>query len=366
MVKPISLNTLSSQKLTGLFKDPVQGDPPKEVKGGFTPAELKASFKSDVVYSIPVNEEWFNLENRRLATRRAIDPEAVQSMGESIKTHGQEQPVKCRWDETNRLQIILGETRTHACKLIGKEVLVLITDADERTCKAWALSENLQRNDMKGYDQALKMYELQKENFSVDEISIIANKKKALIYQTFKIFDYPKITEALEAGKITISDARLLASTTSSKSLEEGLQVKAIEALSAGTLKVSDLDYFADKKGDIPLATAPAAPGQPGAPTDPASKSDDSSKPKTKSHTAKDDGAYFKKFNDGKIVFKATAVPGKTQMAELKKMKQAVAGFSAALEKVITVASTADKGKKKGRRADFQPSGKNECFQTFI
>ena len=280
MVKPISLNTLSSQKLTGLFKDPVQGDPPKEVKGGFTPAELKASFKSDVVYSIPVNEEWFNLENRRLATRRAIDPEAVQSMGESIKTHGQEQPVKCRWDETNRLQIILGETRTHACKLIGKEVLVLITDADERTCKAWALSENLQRNDMKGYDQALKMYELQKENFSVDEISIIANKKKALIYQTFKIFDYPKITEALEAGKITISDARLLASTTSSKSLEEGLQVKAIEALSAGTLKVSDLDYFADKKGDIPLATAPAAPGRPGAPTDPASKSDDSSKPK--------------------------------------------------------------------------------------
>lgn len=330
MVKPISLNNLSSQKLNGLFKDPSKDKAPEEVKGGFTPAELKANFKPDVVYSIPVTEEWFNLENRRLATRRTVDQEAVVSMGDSIRTHGQEQPVKCRWDETNRLQIIMGETRTHACKLIGKEVLVLITDADERICKAWALSENLQRNDMKGYDQAIKISELQTDGFTVEEIVVIANKTQALVYQILRIFKYPVIAKALEKEKITLTDARMLAVTTSSKSLEEGLQEKAVEALSAGTLRVKDLDYFADQKGNIP-ALVP----QKGAPGGKAKGKESASKGKASKEGDPAAGKqYLQKFSSGKISFTATVHPEKTDPKEIKKVIQEAKKFIDGLERM--------------------------------
>jgi ParB/RepB/Spo0J family partition protein len=295
-----------------------------------TLADLKAGFRKDAVYEIPVS--WFDLDDKTFATRSNIPQEEIDSMSEAIESQGQLEPTKARVDQTkDKLQIVMGWTRTYGCQKIGRTVLTMLTDADARTCKAWALAENMVRNEVSGWDQARKTIELLEEDFPIEEVGkILGDVSKGHVYAIKNIFKFPLIVEALKTGRIKISDAIHLANRTSSKDISDELQGKAILAFEAGTLKRSDLDYFLDRKGEMPAGPTSSAEN----PTGPKEKG--TAKPK-KGKTEKDEAAlYFQKFTDGKILFNAKAVPGKTDIKELKKIRAAVIQFTQALEKIIS------------------------------
>jgi ParB/RepB/Spo0J family partition protein len=337
MVKARSLSASTSAKLKEVFPDPPAGAAPLEVVKPMTMAELKAGFRKDAVYEIPVS--WFDLDDKLFMTRTVISDEIIDSMASSIQDKGQLEPIKARVDLTkDKLQIVMGWTRTFGCQKIGRTVQTMLTDADIRTCKAWALIENVQRNDLTGWDQARKTIELLEEDYTIEEVGqFLGDVSKGHIYNIKNIFKFPLIVEALKSSRVNLSDAIHLAKITSSKEISEDLQSKSILGFEAGTLKRADLDYFIDRKGEVPAAAVATSPA-----VVPGGKKEKKKKGSTKVERRKapreEAGTYFQKFSDGKILFNARAVPGKTDVKELKKIRAAVLQFTQALEKIISKA----------------------------
>src|SRR4051794_14450932 len=59
--------------------------------------------------------------------RAEFDPEALQRLAESMKTRGQLQPIRVRWDDaTDRYIIVVGERRYRAARLAGMETIACV------------------------------------------------------------------------------------------------------------------------------------------------------------------------------------------------------------------------------------------------
>lgn len=341
MVKARSLSSSTSEQLKKVFSDPLPGGTPLPVVTPITIADIKAGFRKDAVYEIPAS--WFDLDDKTFSTRSEILQENIDSMALSIEDKGQLEPIKARVDQAkDKLQIVMGWTRAYGCQKIGKTVQTLLTDADVRTCKAWALIENVQRKDITGWDQARKTLELLEEGYAIEEVGhFLGDVSQGHVYAIKKIFDFPLIVEALKTGKIELSNAIHLSKIVSSKEVAEDLQTKAILAFEAGTLKRADLEYFIDRKGEVPVVagSAAATPPTPGQSLSDKGKVEKGAIKPERRKSARDEAAkYFQRFSNGKIIFSAKAEPGKTDVKELKKIRAAALQFSQALEKIISKA----------------------------
>lgn len=81
--------------------------------------------------------------------RRYFDPQALQSLVESIKVEGILQPLLVRPIGDNKYELIAGERRYRAAKEVGlSEVPVTIRELTEQQALHIALVENLQREDL--------------------------------------------------------------------------------------------------------------------------------------------------------------------------------------------------------------------------
>src|SRR4051812_28313956 len=90
--------------------------------------------------------------------RRDFDPEELERLAESMRTRGQLQPIRVRWDEgQGRYVVIMGERRWRAARMAGLAELACVVqegelDPDDRL--AVQLVENALRSDLKPIEQA--------------------------------------------------------------------------------------------------------------------------------------------------------------------------------------------------------------------
>ena len=88
--------------------------------------------------------------------RQDFDPEELQSLADSIATHGVVQPLTVRELSGGYYQIIAGERRWRAARIAElKEIPAVIIEADDRKVMELALIENLQRQDLNPVEEAL-------------------------------------------------------------------------------------------------------------------------------------------------------------------------------------------------------------------
>ncbi len=132
----------------------------------------------------------------RSQPRSVFDDESIISLAESIKAHGIIQPLTLRVlspeDEPfgGLYELVAGERRLRAARLLGfEEVPCIILDVNAAESAQIALIENLQRQDLNIFDQALAIFTLcnkfsmsQKDVASVLGLSqpYIANKLRLL------------------------------------------------------------------------------------------------------------------------------------------------------------------------------------------
>jgi ParB family transcriptional regulator, chromosome partitioning protein len=84
--------------------------------------------------------------------RRHFDPTALQALADSIRQHGQRQPVGVQMQENGRWLLVFGERRYRACRLLGFDTIqAVVTDGDPLEI---ALIENLQREDLTAFETA--------------------------------------------------------------------------------------------------------------------------------------------------------------------------------------------------------------------
>lgn len=202
--------------------------------------------------------------------RTEFDDAEIQALADSIIEHGLLQPLVVR-RAGNRYQLIAGERRLKAVTRAGFDnVMVQIKDADDRQLAEMAIVENLQRKDLNALEKAhcFQQY-LQRYGCTQEELAGRLQIDRSTVANFIRLLELPEqVQQALRDGKLTQGHARALLPlgeereqvAFAAKIQQEGLSVRATEALVQETIRAVDREPLAVFTGDEAPAAAPKAP----------------------------------------------------------------------------------------------------------
>lgn len=144
--------------------------------------------------------------------RKNFEPEALAQLADSIAANGVLQPILVR-QTGERYEIIAGERRFRGAKLAGLgEIPAIVVEADDLTAARYALIENLQREDLNPYEEAVAYDRLMKEfGLSQEEIAGQLGKSRSAVANSLRLLDLPdEVVKMLTDGIITAGHGRTL------------------------------------------------------------------------------------------------------------------------------------------------------------
>ena len=164
--------------------------------------------------------------------RRDFDPEELEELAESIRTHGVIQPLTVREMANGYYQIIAGERRWRASRLAGlEEIPAVIIEADDKKAMELALIENLQRSDLNpveeanGYDSLIREYGLTQE-----EAAARVGKSRPAVANALRLLSLCEgVLDKVRSGELTAGHARaILQLKSEKKQLEAAQKISAL------------------------------------------------------------------------------------------------------------------------------------------
>ncbi len=171
--------------------------------------EKKSFSSSDEVIKIPVE----NIVPNPNQPRFYFDGENLKNLSESIKEHGIIQPIIVTKIGEGRYELIAGERRLQASKLIGKkEIPAIVKLATNQEKLEFALVENIQRRDLNPIEEARAYKKLQTEfNLTQEDVAKRTGKNRSTIANIIRLLELPvEIQRGLIEGKITEGHARAI------------------------------------------------------------------------------------------------------------------------------------------------------------
>lgn len=174
--------------------------------------------------------------------RTHFDEEALDELATSIRELGVISPITLRKNEDGSYQIIAGERRYRAAKMVGLKTIpaYIKTAADEQVMEM-ALIENIQREDLNAIEIALTYQRLMDEySLTQERMSQRVGKKRATIANYLRLLRLPaEIQMGITEHKIDMGHARALLGTDSptdqldiyKRILNEGLSVRKVEEI---------------------------------------------------------------------------------------------------------------------------------------
>ncbi|MEM2249314.1 MAG: ParB/RepB/Spo0J family partition protein [Candidatus Bathyarchaeia archaeon] len=173
--------------------------------------------------------------------RKSFDKVKLQELANSIKEHGLLQPVLVRPIGDGKYQLVHGERRFRACKLLGLETIrAEIRNLTDNETLEIQLVENLQREDLNPIEEAETFQRMINElGYTHEEIAKKIGKSREYVTNKIRLLRLPDyIKKALQEGKITEGHARTLVSLGNDKQeeifgkiLAEGLTVRQTETV---------------------------------------------------------------------------------------------------------------------------------------
>ena len=159
--------------------------------------------------------------------RRDFDPEELEELAESIRTHGIIQPLTVREMPNGYYQIIAGERRWRASRLAElAEVPVVVVEADDKKAMELALIENLQRTDLNpveeamGYDALIREYGMTQE-----EAAARVGKSRPAVANALRLLGLSQpVLDKLREGQLTAGHARAVLQLKNEKKQLEAAQ----------------------------------------------------------------------------------------------------------------------------------------------
>ena len=182
--------------------------------------------------------------------RQDFDPGEMQSLAESLATHGLLQPVVVRRVE-DRYQLIAGERRLRAARQAGwTDVPANVVEADERQMAELAIVENLQRADLNPLEKAaaFRRY-LDAYACTQEELAARLRIDRSTVANLIRLLELPEpVQEAIRQAKITQGHARALLPLGEEREQvefcrriqQEGLSVRQIETLVQEAIDAAD------------------------------------------------------------------------------------------------------------------------------
>jgi len=172
--------------------------------------------------------------------RQVFKHDELEALTSSIKEHGILQPLIASKCDDHFYELIAGERRLRAAKMLGMtEVPVFIThhkDSDKLTI---ALIENIQRQDLNPAEKARGLKRLLDEfNLTQEEIAKKVGMSRSAVANCLRLLSLPQIIlDALIDGKISEGHARLILSMEDSKK-----QIALFNRIVGGAYTVKDTE----------------------------------------------------------------------------------------------------------------------------
>lgn len=156
--------------------------------------------------------------------RRDFDEEELQALADSISVHGVIQPLTVRQMPTGYYQIIAGERRWRAARLVNlSEIPVVIVEADDKKAMELALIENLQRQDLNPVEEALGYQALIEEyGLTQEEAAGRVGKSRPAVANALRLLGLsPAVLEKLKNGELSAGHARAILTLKTEKKQQE-------------------------------------------------------------------------------------------------------------------------------------------------
>lgn len=172
--------------------------------------------------------------------RKIFDVKSLEELSQSIKNYGVIQPITVRKIYDDIYEIIAGERRFKAVKLLNMETIpaVVIEVKDEESA-AMALIENLQREDLDFIEEAMA-YERLIEDFDLNQTRLAERlgKSQSTIANKMRILKLPdSVKQRLRESKLSERHARALL-----KIEDEELLLNVVDKVINKDLNVSETE----------------------------------------------------------------------------------------------------------------------------
>lgn len=188
------------------------------------------------VLRIPVDQ----IEPNPYQPRMAFDNESLEELADSIRTFGLIQPVTVRKKSDGRYQIISGERRYKACRLVGMDMIpAYIREANDQGMLEMAIVENIQRQDLDPIEVAMSYQRLIDEcNLTQEEMADRVGKKRTSITNYLRLLKLPaKVQHDIKVGLVSVGHAKVLLGVEDPKTQEllcnlvinNGISVRQLE-----------------------------------------------------------------------------------------------------------------------------------------
>lgn len=121
--------------------------------------------------------------------RKLFAPEEIYSLSQSISQYGLIQPITVRQLGEDNYELVAGERRFRACRLAGMtDITAYVIEAKEQKSAVLALIENVQRENLHFFEEAMAIGALIKEhNMTQEQVSKSLGKKQSTIANKLRL-----------------------------------------------------------------------------------------------------------------------------------------------------------------------------------
>lgn len=223
------------------------GDPEKPAMKTKTAIPIDPAERVNVVLNIPVG----HIRPNPHQPRTDFNEVALDQLASSISRHGLIQPITVRYLGQKRFELISGERRLRASKLAGiKEIPAYVREANDEEIIAFALIENIQREDLNPLEIALGYQRLIDEcTYTQTEVADRVGKNRTTVTNTLRLLQLPDFVQAaLRDESISSGHARSLINVKSEEDQKKIL--KSIISKSLSVRQTEELVSSYEKKSE--------------------------------------------------------------------------------------------------------------------
>ncbi len=185
------------------------------------------------------------IEPNPFQPRQEFDQDTLKELGESIKENGVIQPITVREVEPDKYQLVTGERRWRACRLIGsKEIPALVREYSDLQMMEIALIENLQREDLNPIEEA-QAYQKMIEDFNMtqEQVAQKVGKSRSSVANVVRLLKLaPKIQVYVSRETLSMGHARALLSLNDTK-----LQISTADYVINKDLSVRETEKYINR-----------------------------------------------------------------------------------------------------------------------
>ena len=162
----------------------------------------------------------------RSQPRTRFDADALEGLAESIRQNGVLQPLIVRRLESGMYELIAGERRLRAARLVGvRRLPCIVTEVSDENSAVFALLENVQRQDLGFFEEAEAIFQIMLQfDLTQEDVAARLGKAPSTVSNKLRLLRLPQDVRRgiIDAG-LTERHARALLKLDTPESMRQAL-----------------------------------------------------------------------------------------------------------------------------------------------